>query len=196
MKGPIWRPSQLLFYKSIIRVTPANTQWTRDMIDTLFFTGNFHGYLSQLVDGNHKPSSELFFHLEAYKKRSDVFAVCHTHSSYATTVSCVESKLPPIHYIIGYGGKEVPVVPYKRFGSKELAFELGLKITDYNALLLANHGVITVGSTIHQAYQTADAVEYVARIYCQAKALGRANIIDEKEMEAVLHDFKSYGQNK
>ena len=150
----------------------------------------------QLVDGNHKPSSELFFHLEAYKKRSDVFAVCHTHSSYATTVSCVESKLPPIHYIIGYGGKEVPVVPYKRFGSKELAFELGLKITDYNALLLANHGVITVGSTIHQAYQTADAVEYVARIYCQAKALGRANIIDEKEMEAVLHDFKSYGQNK
>ena len=69
-----------------------------------------------------KPSSEWRFHAAIYRRRSDVNAVVHVHSPYATALSCTGQALPPMHYTVAMSGRDhVPCAPYATFGSE--AFE-------------------------------------------------------------------------
>jgi L-fuculose-phosphate aldolase len=118
-----------------------------------------------IVKGDRKPSSELDFHLALYRQRRDVGAVVHTHSVYATTMACLGWEIPPVHYLIGFSGQKVPLAPYATFGTRRLAENLVDAIGNYNAVLLANHGLVTVGETLERAFATAEEIELVARIY-------------------------------
>ena len=148
----------------------------------------------KLVEGRMKPSSELAFHLALYGFRTEVHAVVHTHSSYATTMACLNREIPAVHYLVGLAGKKVPVAPYATFGTAELAETITAAIGDGNAVLLANHGLVAVGATMAKAFAVAEQVEFVARIYCQAKSIGEPLILTEAEMATVSAKFKTYGQ--
>ena len=149
-----------------------------------------------IVDGDCKPSSELGFHLSIYRGRQDVEAVVHTHSPYATTLACLGWELPAVHYLVGFSGKKVPLAPYATFGTPELAQKVAEHIKDYNALLLANHGLVTVGVSMDAAFAAAEEIEFVARIYYQTKSIGTPVILPDEEMDVVLEKFKTYGQKK
>ncbi len=149
-----------------------------------------------IIDGDCKPSSELGFHLSLYNQRSDVRAVVHTHSPYATTIACLGWEIPAVHYLVGFAGKKVPIAPYATFGTPELAQKVADTIGAYNAILLANHGLLAVGATMDAAFAAAEEIEFVARIYYQTKSIGKPVILPEEEMETVLAKFKSYGQKK
>ncbi|WP_415719736.1 L-fuculose-phosphate aldolase [Maridesulfovibrio sp.] len=151
------------------------------------------------LDGNikesaRKPSSEYGFHTALYKTRADVNAVVHTHSVYATTVACLNMELPAVHYLVGFAGKKVPLAPYATFGSQELADNVTDTIGNYNAVLLANHGLITVGRQIGNAFDAAEELELVARIYIQALSVGKPVIVPDDEMDKVIDKFSTYGQ--
>jgi L-fuculose-phosphate aldolase len=148
-----------------------------------------------IVEGSRKPSSELDFHLALYRHRPDVCAVVHTHSVYATTIACLGWEIPPVHYLIGFAGHKVPLAPYATFGTRRLADNLVAAIGDCNAVLLANHGLVTVGPTLALAFAAAEEVELVARIYYQARSIGDPVILDEAEMSRVIEKFKHYGQS-
>jgi L-fuculose-phosphate aldolase len=148
----------------------------------------------QAVEGERKPSSELGFHLALYHARPDVAAVVHTHSVYATTIACLNWELPAVHYLVGFSGNKVPLCPYAPFGTQELAEKVVDSIGGYNALLMANHGLVTVGPTLARAFAAAEEIELVAQIYYQAKAIGEPVILSDAQMEVVLERFKSYGQ--
>ncbi len=147
-----------------------------------------------IVDGKLKPSSELGFHLALYDIRKDITAVVHTHSVYATTLACLHWELPAVHYLVAFSGDKVPLAPYATFGSKELADSIVASIGAYNAVLLANHGLVTVGSNMQNCFNVAEEIELVAQIYCQAKTLGQPVLVATDEMQRVVKKFDSYGQ--
>ncbi|TIH15687.1 L-fuculose-phosphate aldolase [Marinifilum sp. JC120] len=147
-----------------------------------------------IKDSERKPSSEYGFHTVLYREREDVNAVVHTHSVYATTVACLNMELPAVHYLVGFAGKKVPLAPYATFGSPELAENVIRTIGKYNAVLLANHGLITVGRKIGNAFDAAEELELVARIYIQALSVGKPVIVPDDEMDKVIDKFSTYGQ--
>lgn len=141
------------------------------------------------------PSSELSMHLACYKKREDIGAIVHTHSTFAATIACMERPLPPIHYLIGYAGNSVPCIPYYPFGSEELAHAAAEAMTQ-NGLLLGHHGLLTVGPNIERAFAAAEEVEFVAELYWRTEALGGAKPLNAEQMADVSHRFANYGQGK
>ncbi|WDP93116.1 MAG: L-fuculose-phosphate aldolase [Desulfobacter sp.] len=149
-----------------------------------------------IVDGQCTPTSELGFHLAVYRSRPDAGAVVHTHSPYATTMACLGWEIPAVHYLVGFAGKKVPIAPYATFGTPELAENVTQTIGEYNALLLANHGLLALGANIDAAFAAAEEIEFVAQIYYQTKSVGSPVILPEKEMDTVIEKFKTYGQKK
>ena len=147
-----------------------------------------------MVEGSRKPSSELGFHLSLYRKRPDIHAVVHTHSVYATTIACLNWEIPAVHYLVAYSGHKVPLAPYATFGTDELAANVAGAIGAHNAVLLANHGLVTVGPNLATAFAVAEEIELVARIYYQAKCIGQPVIIPDGEMSRVIEKFAVYGQ--
>ncbi len=147
-----------------------------------------------VIQGKHKPSSEWPFHLQCYLNRSDVKGVIHTHSVYATTFACLNIDIEPVHYMIGFAGTKVPCVEYARPGSQELADKIKNSISEYNALLMANHGLLTLGPSLESAFLTLEQVEFTAEIYFRAKSIGDPSIISDQEMLAIMEHLKVYGK--
>ncbi len=119
------------------------------------------------MDGNvltkGKPSSEVNMHLEIYKKRSDVNAIVHTHSPYATGFAFSSKKLKRLE---GFGEIKNPYlsfIEYEKPGSDELAKSASDGIKDEDVLILKNHGVICVADTLKEAKLLAVFVEETAK---------------------------------
>lgn len=141
-----------------------------------------------------KPSSETAMHLEMYRRRDDINAVIHTHSVFATTIACMGWELPAVHYLVGFSGYKVPLAKYATYGTEELARNTADGLGSFNAVLMANHGLLAVGSTMLGAFCTAEEIELVAQIYVRAKALGDPVILPREEMDKITGKFINYGQ--
>jgi L-fuculose-phosphate aldolase len=119
----------------------------------------------KVVKGKGKPSSESLLHLQIYKVRSDVNSVCHAHPPYATGYAVAgiplsQNILPEV--IISLG--TIPLVSYGTPGTEEFCKPLLPILKDYDAFLLANHGALTVGSTVLDAYNKMETLEHFAKI--------------------------------
>ena len=148
-----------------------------------------------LFGENLRPSCEVGMHLACYKKRPDISAVVHTHSTFAATLACLEKPIPPIHYLIGFAGDHVPCIPYYPFGSEELAAAASEAMTQ-NGLLLGHHGLITVGPNIARAFAAAEEVEFVAELHWRCEALGGAKPLTKEHMEDAAYRFDHYGRGR
>lgn len=148
-----------------------------------------------IIEGKCKPSSELGFHLALYQKRPDIKSVVHTHSTYATTFACLNQEIPAVHYLIGFCGEKVPLAPYSTFGTEALARNTAESIGNANAVLLANHGLVAVGEDVAMAFNVAEEIEMVARLYYQTLCIGTPRILSHEEMDEVLEKFKTYGKS-
>ena len=138
---------------------------------------------------NKRPSVEVGFHSFLQT------CVIHTHSVYATTLACLHWEIPAVHYLVGFAGPKVPVAPYATYGTDDLARNVWQTMgPDYQAVLLANHGLVAVGANLPKALDTAEEIEFVARVFCQAKSIGDPACLDDAEMERVMEKFKSYGR--
>ena len=150
--------------------------------------------VGQVVAGERKPSSELGFHLALYAAREEITAIVHTHSVYATTIACMHWEIPAVHYLVAFSGDKVPLAPYATFGSDQLADNIIASIGAYNAVLLANHGLVAVGKDMKNCFNVAEEIELVARIYYQTKSIGQPVLVGAEEMQRVADKFGSYGQ--
>ncbi|ABR49877.1 class II aldolase/adducin family protein [Alkaliphilus metalliredigens QYMF] len=151
----------------------------------------------KVVDGNQKPSSEYSMHKVFYERRTDINAVIHVHSTYATTLACMNWELPAVHYLVAIsGGKNVRCAKYATFGTKELAENAYEAMEDRQAVLLANHGLLTGANDLPNAFNKAEEIEFCAEIYCRTRALGQPKILADEEMDKMLGLFQSYGQVK
>ena len=146
----------------------------------------------QIIEGKLLPSSETDLHYSLYENRSDIKAIVHTHSLYATAVSSITDELPAIHYqIIDLGGP-VPVAPYETFGSPELAAAVVDKIADKNAVLMQNHGAVTVGDNLDIALQRSILLEWIASLYLISLHSGQPSFIDNKKLKNAVEQKQKY----
>lgn len=145
-----------------------------------------------IIEGDIKPSSEISMHLAFYKDREDANAIVHTHSKYATALSCMGWELKPVHYLIGLAGSSIKCAKYATYGSTELAENALCAIEGRNAVLLGNHGLIALSSDISKAFSIAEHLEFVSEIYCITKSLGEPNILSNDQMKDVMKKFSTY----
>ncbi len=148
------------------------------------------------IEGDRDPSSEYDMHRIFYANRKDIDAIIHTHTMYATTISCLNWTLPPVHYMLALAGKDVRCAKYATYGTRELAENAYEAMKDRFAVLLANHGLLCGAKDIANAFNVTEEIEYCAELYYRTKAIGEPNIIPNEEMELMMEKFKTYGQVK
>jgi L-fuculose-phosphate aldolase len=148
------------------------------------------------LPGEGVPSTEWPMHAALYAARPDAGAVIHSHSRFATILSCVRRGIPAIHYMIGAtGGFDVPCAPYATFGTRELSDAILGSIGQRNACLMANHGQIALGRDLGHAVRTAEEVERLAETYWGVLAIDDPVLLTEAEMKDVVKRFLAgYGQ--
>jgi L-fuculose-phosphate aldolase len=151
----------------------------------------------KFLEGNRKPSSESYMHIQIYKDRPDVKSVCHVHPPYATGFAVagipLEKMILP-EFIIALG--TVPVVEYGETGTSDLYGAISNYIQDYDALLLANHGALTVGDSLLNAYHKMETVEHAAMIEFIARQLGKVNVLNKKQVKQLLSQRDKWGVRK
>ena len=130
-----------------------------------------------------KPSMESTFHLGVMRARADVNVVLHFQSEYATAVACMCKK--PTNFNVTaevpcYLGREIPVLPYFRPGSPELAAAVTEAMKDHDCVLLGNHGQVVCGKDFDDAFQKAVFFEMACRIIVQAGVDNYTTLTDEQ----------------
>ncbi len=148
------------------------------------------------IEGEKEPSSEYDMHRIFYQKRKDIDAIIHTHTIFATTISCLNWTLPPVHYMLALAGKDVRCAEYATYGTKKLAENAYEAMKDRYAVLLANHGLLCGAKDLANAFNITEEIEYCAELYYRSKSIGEPVIIPDGEMELMLGKFKTYGQVK
>ncbi len=139
-----------------------------------------------------KPSTEWLIHQRIYEARDSIQAIVHTHPPKATGfaiagVALDKSLLAEILLFLG----EVPLIPYILPGSQQLADAVYETIKTHHAVLLANHGVITTGETIREAYHRMELVESLAEMTLVARQLNNMNELSETQVQEI-YQAKAY----
>ena len=150
-------------------------------------------------DGSHegplRPSSETSMHRAVYQHAPTAKAVVHTHADHCVALATFRQPIPAFHYMIqGFGGMDVPCVGYYPFGSEELADHAGKALKDRTACLLANHGMLTRGTTLLSAFETALKLEALAKQYLLARSMGSPTLLTAEEWVIVQQQYKTYGK--
>ena len=142
-----------------------------------------------------RPSSEWRMHAAIYEARPTVTAIVHTHSPRATALTCAGRGIPAFHYMIALAGGDVRCMPYATFGSDKLAAHAVRGLEGRRAVLLANHGVVTVGPSLRSAQAVAVEVENMAGQYLDLLAAGlEPKVLDDEELRRVIRKFVDYGR--
>ena len=136
--------------------------------------------------GTRKPTSELDLHLRILRHRPDVQAVVHAHPPAATGFAVAGQEipgnlLPELIFVVG----PVPLVPFGMPGTPELGDRIVPYLQDrrHQALLLANHGAVTLGRTLDEAWIRMESLEHSARIITAARAVGEPKPLTAQAVE-------------
>lgn len=173
--------------EDLMLITPSKVNkglLTEDMILTVDFKGN-------VIKGNLKSSKEQGLHIKIYKDRQDVNAVIHTHPPYSTAFALAHEDIKSnylIESLMLLG--DVALAPYGTPGTKEVPDSIEGLTKDHDAILLKNHGAITYGSDIIDAFNKMDALENVAKTIILSKIVGLPNEIPEDKV-SYLKELRS-----
>lgn len=146
------------------------------------------------IEGDRTPSSETPMHLAVLRSRTDVTAVVHTHPPYVTAFSIVREPIPLVHYLVPVMGPYIPVANYATYGTEAMGPAAVEKLSFADAVILPNHGLLTVAESLEKAIYKSDITEYIAHSYYCSRQLGEAVILDEEELENLRAQFGKYGQ--
>jgi L-fuculose-phosphate aldolase len=141
-----------------------------------------------------KPSSEIKMHLEVYRRRPEINAVCHAHPPHATAfatagLGLTDCVIPEIVVALG----AVPLASYATPSTEEVPRAVAEKIAGADAILLENHGALTVGKDIEEAYLRMESVEHAARILILARGLGGPRKLSPEEAERLYRTRETLG---
>ena len=175
-----------------ICVTPSSIAYetmTLDDLVVLDLDGN-------VVEGERGPTSEKALHLACYRAFPEVGGVIHSHARFATMFALVREPVPAaIEEVVVHVGGDVPVCEYKTTGTDELGDEVASRLGDRSAVLLANHGMVTIGATPEKALHAAGVVERTAEIVWGARILGPAHALPDKVNEDFANVYRFMREN-
>ncbi|MGW2729344.1 class II aldolase/adducin family protein [Streptomyces sp. NPDC001494] len=177
----------------VVLVTPSGVPY--DRLTPADITGvDLDG---RQVLGTLVPTSELPMHLAVYRS-TDARAVVHTHAVHATAVSTLVTELPPIHYMTASLGGPVRVAPYAAYGTDELAGNMLAALAGRSGCLLRNHGTVTHGATLDQAYDRTAQLEWMCRLWLTASSVPGLTpaLLTEAHIAEAGARLKGYGQRR
>lgn len=161
---------------------------TQDMLVKLDLDG-------KILMGKAKPSSELKMHLRVYKENPDVQAVTHAHPPVATSFAIAGISLDsPVltEAVMGLGS--IPIAKYATPGTQEVPDSIAPFVNTHNGVLLANHGALTWGNDIYQAFYRLESVEYYATILMYTgNVIRRQNVLSCDQVKKLLEIRKNLG---
>jgi L-fuculose-phosphate aldolase len=181
----------------IVAITPSGVSYSEMRPDDICLI-TLGGTQLDAGDGAREtPSSETPMHLAIYAATSAA-AVVHTHSPEVIALSATRPELPAIHYAITGLGGPVRVAPYVRFGSAGLAAAAVEALDGRSAVILRNHGAVTYGRDLAQAYDRALLLEWLARTYRMALCYGEPAILSAAELDEVTAETRRrrYGERR
>ncbi|MEV0232538.1 class II aldolase/adducin family protein [Nonomuraea sp. NPDC050786] len=138
-----------------------------------------------LVEGELQPSSETPMHLAVYES-TDARAIVHTHSVFGTVVATTMTELPPVHYNALLLGGTVRVAEYATYGTPELAANVRAALEGKRAALMANHGGVTIGATLEEAFESTRLLEWLCEVYVRGLGVGKPTILTDDQLGAVV----------
>ncbi len=165
----------------LIAVTPTGADLgtvTAEMVTVIDLEG-------EVVDGQLAPTSEVPLHTGIYAA-TNALAITHAHAMASTALSCCHDELPPLHYsCLGLGGAP-RTAPYATFGSEKLAQNVIEALKGRNAALMQNHGSIAYGSTMTEAVERLELLEWLSELYWRASSLGTPRVLTDKDFEDII----------
>ena len=175
-------------------IKPSGVSYDDLCADNMVVT-DLHG---ELVEGDHSPSSDTSAHAYVYRSMPEVGGVVHTHSTYATAWAARGEPIPCVLTMIAdeFGG-EVPIGPFALIGDESLGEGLvaTLRESRSKAVLMHNHGPVTVGRDAKAAVKAAVLVEDVARTVHIARQLGDPLPMEQADIDRLYERYQNvYGQ--
>src|SRR5438128_2198626 len=151
-------------------------------------------YEGNQLAGTRKRTSECLLHLAVYKHRPDVNAVVHCHPPHATAFAVAREPipkciLPEVEVFLG----EVPMALYETPGTQKFADTIIPFVKDCNTIILANHGTVTFGPTLENAYFNSEIIDAYCKILILARQLGRVNFFSAEQTKELLALKKRLG---
>jgi L-fuculose-phosphate aldolase len=144
-------------------------------------------------NSKYRPSSEIKMHLEVYKERPDMKSVIHAHPPYATSFAVAgiplnKCVLPEAILVIG----AVPIAPYGLPSTMEIPDKIRPFLKNSDVILLENHGALTMGSDLLNAYHKMETLEHTANIVWKAIQLGNLNVLSAEERDRLMALRENY----
>ncbi len=141
----------------------------------------------RVLSGTLRPTSEMKMHLAVYRRREDVRAVVHAHPPVATAFAVAglpldRVSLPETVFSLG----PVVLVPYGTPSTQAVPDGVGQEITGTDTLLLSNHGALTAGTSVMDAYFKMETLEHFAVISFHARLLGGERFLDSAEVDRLF----------
>jgi L-fuculose-phosphate aldolase len=168
-------------------LSPSSLPYETMTVDDLVVTdldGN-------VLEGDRAPTSEKSLHLACLRQYDDIGAVIHSHAKYSTMFAITRRPIPcVIEEFDAFVGGDVPVADYQLTGSVELAEEVARHVGDRGAVLMANHGLLTVGRDLADAMKVASLVERTAEIVWGAHVLGDLVPLPDSTLERFAPIYK------
>lgn len=135
-------------------------------------------------EGRKNPSSELKLHLYIYSKRKDINAIVHTHAKFSTAFAAAgialdKPVLPEVYLTFG----KIPLAKYATPSTEEVPVSIEKFVMEYNAILLGNHGLVTFGKSLDEAYNLTEKAEQFAEISFYARMLGGEKLLTKPQLK-------------
>lgn len=179
-----------------ILVTPSGMMYEK-MVEDDMIVMDLDG---NVIEGTRKPSSDTPAILHIFRERPDINAVIHTHQPYATAISLIPGLTEfrvCITALANAAGGNVPITPYSAAGSIDMGIDTVKYVGNGHAVILSQHGVMTVGKDLNQALYAAVYLEEAAKCYLAARAAcvnGETKQMSDAQIQQMVDVFKYYGQ--
>jgi L-fuculose-phosphate aldolase len=170
----------------LVAITPSSVPYDKMTPESMCVL-DIDGHV---VEADLRPSTEVPMHLAVYRS-TKAGGVVHTHSPYATALSTVIEELPAIHYIIAALGETVRVAPYETFGSDALAESMINALSGRKGVILQNHGTITYGHDLLNAYDRSLNLEWLCATFWRASVFGQPKTLTPEQIEDVRQQARS-----
>lgn len=171
--------------------TPTGTS-KRILTPEMIIKMNANNEVIECPEG-YRPSSEFKMHLRCYKERPDIGAVVHAHPPTATGFAIAHIPLDDYtmpEAIIFLGS--VPIAPYGTPGSQEVPDSVAPFLAEHDTILLMNHGALTVGKDLTQAYYRMETLEHFAKVSLVARQLGGAKELPREKIDECCEIAKAF----
>ncbi len=163
--------SMLIEGENVVAITPTSMDYFGIHVDDICIVD----FEMNVLEGKFKPSLETEMHIEVYKQRRDVNAIIHTHQIYASIFALINEPIPALFDEVTFNtGHIIDIIPYALSGSHQLSENLVPRLKNRcNCYIIQNHGALSLGISIEDAYRNVELFEKISRTYYYALTSGR-----------------------